>query len=403
MTTRSTARQPILTRFLPSADSGLRQALPDAAVPFALWHATLFGLAAFTDAYLVPISTTAHARASGLAAFWTPWDHFDAFYYLDIADRGYSTTSGDEWAFYPLYPALVRVLGYLGGGSHTAHLIVGLVVANLAGVAAAVLLHRTVRADWGLGVARRTSIYFAVAPLGFYLSAPYAESLFVLLAVATLLLTRDRRWIAAGVVAALAAATRPPGVMLTLVLVAEFVCVVLAARRGGSRPPLLRPLAGILIAPTGLLAFMAYGWLRTGDVLVTFHVNAHRWHRELNWPWVAIGRAVRDAEWGDPGNYLFGPLNLAVLVVCLLAVVLMVRRFPPTYTVFTAALIALPVASGQLQAVGRAALPIVTVLVLLATLTRSRTSTAHQMVIAISAGLCSVFLTMFVLLVPAIA
>ena len=390
----------MLDRLRPTPDNGLRQAAADAAVPFAVWHAALFGLAAFASAYLVPAAST----ATGDAAVSEPvWAHFDATYYLGIADHGYSAGPGEEWAFYPLYPTVVRALGYLGGGGHTAHVVAGLVVANLAGLVAAVLLHRLVRLDWGLGVARRASIYFAVTPLGFYLSAVYAESLFVLLAVATLLLTRQHRWIAAGVVAALAAATRPPGVMLTLVLVAEVVVVVVAARRTGAAVPLLRPLVGIVLAPTGLVAFLAWGWIRTGDPLVTFAVNAHRWHREPDWPWVAIGDAIRDATWGDPGNYLFGPLNLATVAVCLVALGIMVRRFPPTHTVFTAAMLALPICSGQLQAVGRAALPIVTVLVLLATLTRSRTSIAHQMVVAVFAGLGAVFLAMYVLLVPAIA
>ncbi|GAA1886875.1 Mannosyltransferase (PIG-V) [Williamsia serinedens] len=390
-------RTTVLDRLRPSADGGLRQAVPDAVAPFAIWHAALFGLAAFASAYLAPIATGVAGRSEPI------WSHFDADYYLGIADHGYSAGPGDEWAFYPLYPALVRLLGYVGGGGHTAHVVAGLVVANAAGLVASVLVHLVVRRDFGLGVARRACIYFAVTPLGFYLSAVYAESLFVLLAVATLLLTRQHRWIAAGAVAALASATRPPGVMLTLVIAAEVIVVVVVARRAGARVPLLRPLVGVAIAPTGLIAFLAYGWIRTGDRLVTFHVNAHRWHRELDWPWVAVGHAVRDTTWGDPGNYLFGPLNLTVLAVCVVALGLMVRRFPPTYTVFTAAMIALPVCSGQLQAVGRAALPIVTVLIVLAELTRSRTSIAHQMVVAVSAGLCAVFLVMYVLLVPAIA
>jgi hypothetical protein len=396
-------RTTVLDRFRPSADNGLRQAVPDAVAPFAIWHVALFGLAAFASAYLAPIASTATTRATGAGALWLPWTHFDAAYYLGIAEHGYSAGPGDEWAFYPLYPTLVRVLGYVGGGGHTALVVVGLVVANAAGLVAALLVHLLVRHDFGLGVARRASMYFVVTPFGFYLSAVYAESLFVALAVASLLLTRQHRWIAAGVVAALAAATRPPGVMLTVVIAAELAVVIVLARRSGARVSLGRPLVGVVLAPMGLIAFLVYGWTRTGDWLVTFHVNAGRWRRELDWPWVAIDRAIHDATWGDPGNYVFGPLNLTVVAVCLVALGFMVRRFPPTYSVFTAALIALPICSGQLQAVGRAALPIVPVLVLVAVVTRSRTSTAHQMAVAVSAGLCAVFLVMYVLLVPAIA
>lgn len=128
VTIRLPDRAVLLARLRPSPDSAFRHAVTDAAIPFAVWHAALFGLAALANACLVPFVTT---PASGAGSAEPPWTHFDANYYLGIADRGYSAGPGDEWAFYPLYPAVVRVLGYLGGGGHAAHVVVGLVVANL--------------------------------------------------------------------------------------------------------------------------------------------------------------------------------------------------------------------------------------------------------------------------------
>jgi hypothetical protein len=148
---------------------------------------------------------------------------------------------------------------------------------------------------------------------------------------------------------------------------------------------------------------LALGKHVTGDWLVTFHVNADIWGRKLAFPWTALLDGVRTAGWGRPEDYLFGLLNLLVVVLWVVGLVLMVTRFRPTYTVFTFVLLVLSLTSSHLQSLGRQSLPLVTLLVLLAVLTKSENSNRHQLVLVTFSGLCAVFLTCYVLLVPAIA
>ena len=396
-----------LTGLTVDRDAPWRDAVRDALVPFVAWRVVLFGVAAFANSYLLPGFVSRGLEAHGLSVLTEPWNRFDGSIYLQIAQNGYSSDSGPEWAFYPLFPALVRTVSGVFGGGSTATLVAGLLVANLAAVGAAVVLYLLVRAEWGRDVARRTSLYFAVFPLGFYLSAPYAESLFLLLVVSCLALTRRHHWIAAGAVAALAAATRPPGITLAAVMLCELVLVIRRNRADGFGTYLLRPLVGLALVPTGLLAFMLLGKKVTGDWLVTFHVNADVWHRELAFPWTAIWNGLETVQWGDPANYLFGLLNLTVVVVWLVGTGLMVTRyrttFRATYTVFTVVLLVLSVTSSQLQSLGRQSLPLVTLLVLLAVVTKSESTNRHQLVLVGFSGLCTVFLGCYVLLVPAIA
>ncbi|HEX4191290.1 MAG TPA: mannosyltransferase family protein [Marmoricola sp.] len=384
-------------------ESSLGEVVWDAVLPFAAWRIALFGLAAFANSYLLPGSAHGALKAHGLDVLTTTWNRFDSTYYLAIAQHGYSANSGPEWVFYPLYPLLVRILSVFFGGGNAGTLFAALVISNAAAVGTAAVLYLLVRAEWGRDVARRTSLYLAVFPLAFYLSAPYAESLFVLLCVSCLLLTRQHHWIAAGAVAALAAATRPPGVMLGFVILCEVVLVIRRNREDGFGTYLLRPALGLALVPVGLLAFLAWGEHVTGDWLTTFHVNAHVWGRQLAFPWTAIANGFRTAGWGNPGDYLFGLLNLVVLLAWLVGVVAMARRFRPTYTVFTVALFVLSVTSSDLQSLGRQALPLVPLLVLLAIATKSESTNRHQLVLVGFSGLCAVFLTCYVLVVPAIA
>src|SRR5438105_6033283 len=65
-------------------------------------------------------------------ALWLMWRHFDAGFYVDIAEHGYWAASTlltkSDWIFLPLYPMLMNPLGHLLGGSDAAFDIAGIVI-----------------------------------------------------------------------------------------------------------------------------------------------------------------------------------------------------------------------------------------------------------------------------------
>ena len=122
-----------------------------------------------------------------------PWAHWDGVWFLRIAANGYADPHSP--AFFPLYPAVVRGVGWLlGGGSEVGGIVLSLAV--FAGCCA--LLFALVNADLGPRVALLSVVYLALFPTSFFFQAIYSEGLFLLLTLACFFFARDGRWWLAG-------------------------------------------------------------------------------------------------------------------------------------------------------------------------------------------------------------
>ena len=289
-----------------------------------------------------------HALADPLLS---PLARWDAVWYLRIADSGYGD-SHVRAAFFPLYPLLVRALATPLGGSPAALLVAGYVVALGAFVGALALLYRLVSLELGLSLARPALLLLAVFPAAVFFGAPYAESLFLLLAVGAFLAARTERWAWAGVAAAGAAATRSAGVLLLVPL------VMLWWSSGERRA---RDLAWLALGPLGLAAYALFLGLVEGAALRFLDVQ-DAWSRELTVPlagaWDGAGAAwdglrqlasgQRDVVYfevaaGDP--YRIAAVNLMLfgtLLFALAACAGVFRRLPPAYGAWVAASLVLP-------------------------------------------------------------
>lgn len=94
---------------------------------------------------------------------------------------------------------------------------------------------------------------------------------------------------------ALAAATRPAGVLLALVLAVEALTRLRSAqpRDATAVRRSLRGLFAACLVPAGLLAYLGGWYLATGDALVPFG-SQDGWQRTLTWPWTALADGVRE-------------------------------------------------------------------------------------------------------------
>jgi hypothetical protein len=280
-----------------------------------------------------------------------PLARWDAVWYLRIAESGYGGSQARA-AFFPLYPLLVRALATPFGASPAALLVAAYAVALAAFLVALTLLHRLVTLELGRPLARPALLLLAVFPAALYFGAPYAESLFLALAVGAFYAARTDRWAWAGGCAAAAAATRNSGVLLMLPLAMVW---------WSSRRRRWSDAAWILLAPLGLAAFALYLGLAAGDAWGFLHAH-EAWYRELSVPlagaWEGLGAAAdglrqlvsgqREVVYfeqaaGDPDRIaainlmLFGSLVFAVA-----ACAGVLRRLPPAYGVWVAASLALP-------------------------------------------------------------
>jgi hypothetical protein len=160
---------------------------------------------------------------------------WDSEYYLSIAVGGYedpvmrripirgtNDVISQNYAFFPLYPYVMRVvmipLGGLGLNLIATATLAGVIIALVGTLFGMIGLYDLVREELGEDGALRAAFYLLIFPTGFFLAQVYTEGLFIGLAFCSLALIRRDRLIFAAILAALAVWTRAVGVALIIPL-----------------------------------------------------------------------------------------------------------------------------------------------------------------------------------------
>ncbi|HTA13930.1 MAG TPA: mannosyltransferase family protein, partial [Solirubrobacteraceae bacterium] len=254
-----------------------------------------------------------------------PAARWDAAWYLVIAHYGYRPELGSltasRTAFFPLYPLGVRALGGLG----LAPVIAGVALSVAAFAVGLYCLHRLtaleasrLRLSAGGEIARLTVLLSAFAPMAFYFSAAYSESLYLALSVGLFLCARRGQWGSAAMLGALASATRSNGVVLIVPmamlylygpredrapdrLLGEALLIpgkrpsVLSLRRAlRPRYRMRRDALWLALVPVGLGLYMGHLALVGGDALAPFHAEAI-WSRHFAGPYGGVWDGARAA------------------------------------------------------------------------------------------------------------
>ena len=148
------------------------------------------------------------------------------------------------------YPAVLRLV----------HLVVrnwvvsGLLISLIAGTVACIALARLTEFEWrarrladgGASRAAVTAVLLLVcAPAAVFLAAGYTESLFLALGIPAWLAARQRRWVLAGVLTALACAVRIDGVFEAAGIGVMFLLGRPKAKDWARAPALVLPLAAV--------------------------------------------------------------------------------------------------------------------------------------------------------------
>lgn len=218
----------------------------------------------------------------------TSWD---GLWYMDIVRNGYPTNVPPDVtyhidearaAFFPLFPLLGRWFDVvLPGGDSLAVLTMNAIL----GLIAVVLIGLIARRLYGERVGRTAGTLAAIFPGSFVLSFAYSEALMIVLAAACLWCLVEREWVAAGVFAALATATRPNGLAL---VVACAVAASLAIRERRE----WRALVSVALAPIGFITFQIWLGQHTGEAGVWFRVQREAWDEGASFGWTAVRNTV---------------------------------------------------------------------------------------------------------------
>ena len=212
---------------------------------------------------------------------------WDGIWYLRIVRIGYPRhvqphvtyeVADARAAFFPAYPLLVRAVDtVLPGGDTTAALFVNFVL----GAVAILLLGVLAKRLYGEQIAAKAMVLGAMFPGSFVLSFAYTEALLLVVAMGCLWCLLSKRWLAAGLLAALGTATRPNGLALVL---ACAVAAWLAIRRDRE----WRSLAAPLIAPLGFVAFQVWLDHHASEAGVWFRVQSEAWGEGASYGLTAV-------------------------------------------------------------------------------------------------------------------
>ena len=215
-------------------------------------------------------------------AFFSSWNHLDVSHYLTIAQFGY-TKSIYDFAFFPLFPLLIRYPAYLLGSR--GYLLIGTLISNLAFFGVLCLAYLIAVEITEERVARRTLLYISIFPTAFFFFAAYNESLYLFFTLGAFLALRRQYWWLAGLLGMLSVLTRSLGILLVIPFAYELWqrrATVFASVRQA-----LVAIAPILLIPLGLVLYALYCWYKTGNPLMLEAAQSD-WSRQLSWPWVGL-------------------------------------------------------------------------------------------------------------------
>ena len=350
----------VLHKLAPAHTTLLRRSL--------VLQAALFWLAArlvyIAMAYLataLPIAATggttdAHTPVPPPNASLEMWRLWDGWFYESIAQHGYVRPI--EATFFPLYPMLVHAVAVVAGGNYLAgQMVVSAAGSFLAYLGVTLLASREHHAP--LASLRA----FAAFPLAFFLTAFYADGLFIGLCAFALLFARAGAWHRAALCAFLASLTRPLGAALAAPLLWEFACqsrlwtlitawpplgwdVLRAALRNRARQLVRAPLAlaetasGLLLillaVPLAYLIFSVYCRVHYGDPLAWQHAQ-DLFGRVPGWPWQSLGLTFQQVLQAPPASVAQTRVLLDLLPVLLVLglTVWSIRRQPASFTLLS--------------------------------------------------------------------
>jgi hypothetical protein len=350
----------------------LRRDLRIAVLPWIISRVIV--LAALGTARFLHEDVSSLPRPIPLAQGLFAWD---GGWYRTIAEFGYTGVHESALRFFPLLPAMSRVLGFVFLGHEDVAVVL---IANVSALVLAALIHRLALVDTGdEALAVRAAWFMLLLSPAVALVLGYAESLAISLSIGAFLCIRSKRWALAGVLALLAGLARPVGILLVLPLLVE---AWPGLRAASVRDRIARGFA--VIAPAvGMGIYLAYVGIRFGDPFEPLSVqNTATLRGGFVDPFSRIVRAIEGTISG--GDRFGSGLHLFWAVVFGALLVVVWQRLPRSYFAYCALAFVLGLSASNLDSYERYCLS--TFPFVLAVAVATRRSTVERTVLSLSAA-----------------
>jgi hypothetical protein len=238
---------------------------------------------------------------------------WDGHWYTLIARHGYphglfNEGDGSRWAFFPAYPAVVRLTVDITRLSYSQAEIV---LSFFFGLTSVIAIWLAVRSVFGKVIADRVALLYVFFPASYVLSMAYTEGLFLTAAAACLYAISKKYWLAASMFAVVGSLSRSFGVVL-------IACVVVAALPVVLKKWEWRPMAAIVTAPLGFIAWLLYSWRETGTPLAFLKAEQFWGYSHFMWfmtPVISLARLLTYVHAWSNGQLVTAGVALIFAVV----------------------------------------------------------------------------------------
>lgn len=319
-----------------------------------LWLYLLTRVGIWTTAYCMRWLFADDRQNRAPASFFAPWQRWDWWHYLHIAQDGYFPGGSGPWisewdnreAFFPGFPYLLRAVHTIVPSWPAAGALISFVAGGVAVLALARIarLHLPQRSEGQLpqnnagrpqqnnsgqppqeNAGQRAALFFLLSPCAVFLAAGYTEALFLALALPAWLAAQRLNWPLAAALTCLATTVRVSGLFLAAALAVHFL---VTART----PAQWRRLPWLALPALPPLLHSWYLHTRTGDWMAWKHAEERGWYREFHTPWEAW-RNTWHAAFGHSQSTGYALMSQAELLTMLIgiglcAVLIRQRRWP---------------------------------------------------------------------------
>lgn len=235
---------------------------------FLIWLLAIF-LVSYLGLTLLPVVTKeGYQLQSRNLSFWARWANWDGGAYLTIAEKGYNLSRSEQYAFFPLYPLVIKIVNFIFRN----YLLSGLLISWTACFLTIYFLYKLASLDFSNQIAQRTVNYFLVFPFSFFLLATYSESLFLFLVVSSFYFLRKSNSVKASVLGMLATATRVTGLALIPALTIEAL--------EKTKFKIRKEFACLIILPLGFGSYLWYQLRTTGNPFFFLKAVQIYWQRD---------------------------------------------------------------------------------------------------------------------------
>ncbi len=293
------------------------------------------------------------AKDSGLIDMHNRWD---SFWYLDIVNNGYYLKTDNTLAnvvFFPLYPALIKILGTVFFGNYV---LAGWVLSMAFLFAACAYFYKFVKQFHPEIDPQLPILLMLIFPTAFFFNVVYTESLFLFLTIATFYYAFNRNFYLAGSFALLGALAHSNGVFLALPILWKIV--ELNGWKNLLEIKNWKKLIPVCFAPLGSFMFLGYDWWKFGDPMLFFKIQSN-WGRSFSINWEHF------SFFSNPSIANMA-IDIFLAIFIISAVVLVYKKLSPLYAIFMSTTLLAAFTSGTLMSVGRYSLVMFPLFILLA-------------------------------------